>query len=64
MRIHSLSQQLDRFCLRTKDLSKLRIAVQTLPELVECLESCGTTRSEVKDGLDRLISAKLAEPVS
>jgi hypothetical protein len=45
-------------------LSELRIAVQTLPELVECLESCCTTRSEVKNGLDRLISAKLAEPVS
>jgi hypothetical protein len=45
-------------------LSELRIAVQTLPELVDCLEICGTTRSEVKDGLDRLISAKLAEPVS
>ena len=55
------------FGVRPRDgvyLSELRIAVQTLPELVDCLEICGTTRSEVKDGLDRLISAKLAEPVS
>lgn len=54
------------FGVRPRDgvyLSELRIAVQTLSELVDCLQICGATKSEVKEGLDRLISAKLAEPV-
>lgn len=45
-------------------LSELRISVQTLTELVECLVSCGTTKSEATAALDRLLSAKLAELVA
>jgi len=45
-------------------LSELRISVQTLADLVECLTSCGTTKSEAKAALERLLSAKLAELVS
>ena len=44
-------------------LSELRISIQTLTELVECLTSCGTTKSEAEAALDRLLSAKLAELV-
>src|SRR5712692_8271716 len=45
-------------------LSELRISIQTLTELVECLDSCGTTKSEASAALDRLLSAKLAELVA
>ena len=45
-------------------LSELRVSVRTLTELVESLTSCGTTKSEAKAALNRLINAKLAEPVS
>jgi hypothetical protein len=45
-------------------LSELRISVQTLTELVECLNSCGTTKSEATAALNRLLSAKLAELVA
>lgn len=44
-------------------LSELRTSIQTLSELVECLTSCGTTKSEATAALDRLLSAKLAELV-
>ena len=55
------------FGVRPRDgvyLSELRNTVQTLTQLVEGLDSCGATKDEVKEGLDRLINAKLAEPVS
>ncbi len=45
-------------------LSELRISVQTLPELLERLASCGTTKSEAEAALERLLSAKLAELVA
>ncbi len=45
-------------------LSELRISVQTLPELVERLATCGTTKSEAEAALERLLSAKLAELVA
>jgi hypothetical protein len=45
-------------------LSELRIAVRTLNELVESLSTSGTTKSETKAGMDRLINAKLAELVA
>ncbi len=44
-------------------LSELRISIQTLTELVECLDPCGTTKSEASAALERLLSAKLAELV-
>jgi hypothetical protein len=45
-------------------LAELRTSVRTLTELLECFASCGTTKTEAKAALDRLISAKLAEPVA
>jgi hypothetical protein len=45
-------------------LSELRISVQTLTELAECLISCGSTKSEAKAALERLLTAKLAELVA
>lgn len=45
-------------------LSELRISAQTFTGLVECLTSCGTTKSEAKAALERLLSAKLAELVA
>ncbi len=45
-------------------LSELRISVQTLTELVECLAACGTTKTEATAALERLLRAKLAEVVA
>jgi hypothetical protein len=44
-------------------LSELGASVRTLTELVENLESSGTTKGEAKAALGRLVDAKLAELV-
>src|SRR5262245_4315200 len=45
-------------------LPELKSTPRTVVELVEQLQDGGATKVEVKAALDRLIAAKLAEPVS
>jgi hypothetical protein len=45
-------------------LGELKSGPRTIVELMEQLEDGGATKAEVKSALDRLIAAKLAEPVA
>jgi len=45
-------------------LSELKAAPRTIVELMEQLQDGGATKAETKGALDRLIAAKLVEPVS
>lgn len=45
-------------------LGELKAQPRTIVELLELLEDGGATKAEVKSALDRLIAAKLAEPVA
>jgi hypothetical protein len=44
-------------------LGELKAQPRTIVDLLELLEDGGATKAEVKAALDRLIAAKLAEPV-
>jgi hypothetical protein len=44
-------------------LQELKAANRTLPEIAESLEASGNSRSEAKAAIDRLLKAKLAEPL-
>jgi len=43
-------------------LSELRPAKRSLAELSKSLEVCGTTPTQVRDAVDRLVAAGLVEP--
>lgn len=45
-------------------LSELKAQPRTIVDLMELLQDGGATKAEVKGVLDRLIAAKLVEPVS
>ncbi|HEY8206980.1 MAG TPA: hypothetical protein VIG99_05850 [Myxococcaceae bacterium] len=45
-------------------LGELKTQPRTIVELMEQLQDGGATKAEVKSALDRLIAAKLAEPVA
>ena len=45
-------------------LGELKAGPRTIIDLMEQLEDGGATKAEVKAALDRLIAAKLAEPVA
>jgi hypothetical protein len=45
-------------------LGELKAQPRTIVELLELLQDGGATKAEVKSALDRLIAAKLTEPVA
>lgn len=45
-------------------LEELKAQPRTIVDLVEALQDGGATKAEVKAALDRLIAAKLVEPVT
>ncbi len=45
-------------------LGELKAQPRSIVELMESLQDGGATKAEVKSALDRLIAAKLAEPVA
>ena len=45
-------------------LGELKAQPRTIVDLLELLQDGGATKAEVKAALDRLIAAKLAEPVA
>jgi hypothetical protein len=44
-------------------LGELKPGRRSLADLAEALESCGSTRAEVKDSVDRLVEKGLVEPL-